>query len=112
MDKITPAFPRAPSWSPDGDPHHAGDDGMSLRDYFAAQALGAFSAGQWPGKTDADHIAGIVYAISDAMMAERYKTWTNCGSCGAITKTGETLCEVCTNMGVTADDLTSVHDDF
>lgn len=47
--------------------------GMSLRDYFAAQSLGVFSAEHWPTTADAEHIAGIAYAIADAMLAARQK---------------------------------------
>lgn len=36
----------------------------------------------------------------------------NCESCGALVKDGGHLCEVCTDMGVTEDDLTSTSKDF
>lgn len=47
--------------------------GMTLRDYFAGHALGAFASSQWPSPGDASHIAQVSYAIADAMLAERSK---------------------------------------
>jgi len=48
-------------------------DGMTLRDYFAAQTLvGLITAAEEATKTE--KIAQIAYAIADAMMEERKRT--------------------------------------
>ena len=68
-----PAFPR--------DERHLGHNGMSLRDWFAGQALGAVATiSIQPGMKAADggpiesrHIAQAAYNIADAMLAERSK---------------------------------------
>jgi hypothetical protein len=71
-----PAFPM-------GDPTHGGYDGMTLRDYFAGQAL----AGMGPWMPPADHgpfnwdsredVCALksrwAYAQADAMLAARQK---------------------------------------
>lgn len=60
------AFPRSP---------HSGecsDDGMTLRDYFAARAMQADMA-TWETAYKAERIASIAYEIADAMIAERAK---------------------------------------
>lgn len=54
------------------------DPGMSLRDFFAAKALGGLIANPDPisGKTVhavISHIAKTAYAYADAMLAERAK---------------------------------------
>ena len=58
-----PAFPH---------PHedYRGQRGMSLRDWFAGQALEKASA---PRSLSADDIAKRAYYIADAMLAEREK---------------------------------------
>jgi hypothetical protein len=74
-----PAFPR-----PDtdhGSYGHGGHDGMTLRDYFAGQALGAIivatSAGQHQpdrdGRDIVDGIAFDAYELADAMLTARQK---------------------------------------
>lgn len=47
--------------------------GMTLRDYFAAKAMAAVIAnlGHPKDKTQLANMAGNVYAIADAMLAER-----------------------------------------
>lgn len=72
-----PAFPRPISAYATG--VHTQQDGMSLRDYFAANAI-AFWAGQriggWVGDLAPKHAADIAkhcYIIADAMLAERTK---------------------------------------
>jgi hypothetical protein len=48
------------------------EDGMSLRDYFAGQALVGLLAGRQPGTAyPPEHLGETSYTISDAMMAER-----------------------------------------
>ena len=70
MDKNTggPAFPN-PRWEGWGSPQ----EGMTLRDYFAAKAmqpLMAFSGGYW-SKDKLDHYAVIAYEMADAMLEAR-----------------------------------------
>jgi hypothetical protein len=76
-----PAFPRA------GDRYSGTDavDGMSLRDYFAAQAISEWRVGAYDGSAPppaSDHaqaahrcaaLARHAYAIADAMLEERAK---------------------------------------
>jgi len=67
-----PAFPIALN---PGEGYDAGKlgpaDGMSLRDYFAAKAMQGITTADAKGRyTEAD-IAGIAYAIADAMLKER-----------------------------------------
>ena len=59
---------------PDGGPAFPQDEfggvkGMSLRDYFAGQALTRATSNGWPAK----EIASWAYEIADAMLAEREK---------------------------------------
>lgn len=71
-----PAFPFSWQWDlPDGEHMWRNHDGMSLRDWFAGQALagamanhGSYGAGNGPGD-----IAVRAYEIADAMIAERQK---------------------------------------
>lgn len=54
----------------------AGAPGMSLRDYFAAQAVAGFLAGkghELASDEDGPFIAMYAYEIADAMLAERKK---------------------------------------
>lgn len=41
--------------------------GMSLRDWFAGQALSGFDCGEFP----ADDLAGYAYAVADSMIERR-----------------------------------------
>ena len=63
-----PAFPH-------GDPTHGGEDGMTLRDYFAGQAISQIIAtcanDTTHGMTKADYFAGRAYEIADAMLKAR-----------------------------------------
>lgn len=80
-----PAFPFRPyvNWKKDADDPahlHDGNDGMTLRDYFAAAALPAciasFDRGRSPVGTTRDVdalVASIAYACADAMLRERAK---------------------------------------
>jgi hypothetical protein len=61
-----PAFARAASYS-----EVRGSDGMTLRDYFAAQALPTLIE-MYPTSSD-DGVAGLAYRWADAMLAERQK---------------------------------------
>lgn len=70
------AFPQAP---PEPGAHWATDvgyGGMSLRDYFAAQALAGILQvpGLRPGSSqEMQRLAERVYEVADAMLAERAK---------------------------------------
>lgn len=54
---------------------HKNDPGMSLRDYFAAQALSGALAGRtvWPFGDAAQKCARKCYVLADVMLAERAK---------------------------------------
>ncbi len=48
------------------------NEGMTLRDYFAGQALTGMLAGRQPNNAyPLAHLAQMSYATADAMMAER-----------------------------------------
>ena len=49
-----------------------GDDGMTLRDYFAGQALNEANREIW-AEHKYEHVAGRAYGIADAMLLERGK---------------------------------------
>ncbi len=82
-----PAFPAQPQRfqiDEGGAPRPLGHDGMSLRDYFAGQALAGIMSGPDeplpidPGEATADAIkrywketAGLAYLIADAMLKAR-----------------------------------------
>lgn len=69
------AFPTIPIYNGD-DEVIAASAGMTLRDYFAAQALPVLAGRSWAHIPEADLIptwAQSVYAIADAMLAEREK---------------------------------------
>jgi hypothetical protein len=73
-----PAFPEQLAVTPTGDTY-SGHEGMTLRDYFAAQALPGFlsTCEREPGgatsSLDASAIARASYELADAMLAERAK---------------------------------------
>jgi hypothetical protein len=50
-----------------GDPTHGGDQGMSLRDWFAGQALVLLKHSNATNEIVADH----AYAIADALLTAR-----------------------------------------
>lgn len=66
-----PAFPRPNTEDRDGY-GDSGAEGMTLRDYFAAKALGAYVAGMEDGAS-AESLAEYAYELADAMLAERIK---------------------------------------
>lgn len=59
------AFPQA---IPEGG--FAAQDGMTLRDWFAGQALSAFIA-KFCTVKDAHELSAMCYAVADAMMSKR-----------------------------------------
>lgn len=52
---------------------HVGDKGMSLRDYFAAQALIGQIHFEGMEGCNKETIAGMAYELADAMLVERQK---------------------------------------
>ena len=60
-DNLNPKFPPLPPLAKD----------MSLRDYFAAQAMGAVALSP---KTSAEDACRVWYAMADAMLKEREKS--------------------------------------
>lgn len=56
---------------------HAPCDGMTLRDYFAAKAMGTLMQccinDSHAGVTYEDHVANAAYVFADAMLAAREK---------------------------------------
>lgn len=75
VDFIEPAFPLPNERDADGNGLVQGHPGMTLRDYFAAQAMAGWLAsygpeGAWPEK----HLASMAkdaYDMADAMLAAR-----------------------------------------
>ena len=62
--------------NPSAFPHSTemiGRYGMTLRDWFAGQALGYLGQRKDITIRDAEHIAAISYDLADAMLAERMK---------------------------------------
>lgn len=77
MSKIEDGRPAFPSVAMNDPGHPASIAGMSLRDYFAGQALAGIhasvnTAGRWPADA-LNSIARGAYAQADAMLAERAK---------------------------------------
>lgn len=68
-----PAFPRPVSEIQGTCITHASQSGMSLRDYFAGQALEAFLGGEDPTnlQNEVGAYAVTAYSIADAMLLER-----------------------------------------
>ena len=60
-----PAFPRQ------NDQHYQGEQGMSLRDWFAGMALGGYMVSDLA--VNGPLAAQMCYEIADAMIAERDK---------------------------------------
>lgn len=63
------AFPTQAICTPAGDVMSSGDDGMTLRDWFAGQALAGLLASD-DGSTR-ENVAAEAYDIADAMIAAR-----------------------------------------
>jgi hypothetical protein len=78
-----PAFPRAAHWSDGGSARfdHGAQDGMTLRDWFAGQALAGMLAyshvnpqrGNYHENCSVEGAAEDAYRYADAMLAEREK---------------------------------------
>ena len=48
------------------------DDGMTLRDYFAAKAMTGLLTAEIVGEYSNEHVAEISYRIADAMLKARH----------------------------------------
>ena len=84
QDHSPPAFPQVPTVGPSDDVYRSwdaqGSEGMSLRDYFAGQAL--VGIGTWvPGYSDFNHLlsdaqkrAAYAYRVADSMLEARRDT--------------------------------------
>ena len=70
-----PAFPLNPYINPRGVVIHEGTGGMTLRDWFAGQALAGFTSGFTGAVGDTEWFrqvgAPAAYAVADAMLAAR-----------------------------------------
>lgn len=81
MMKNEPAFPRPMVYVPCEGVEN-GQDGMTLRDYFAAKAMQGClayshcdpSTGNWQENSSPESVAKYAYEIADAMLKEREKT--------------------------------------
>ena len=71
MDDI-PAFPRPYSHDDYLEVDHLAQDGMTLRDYFAAKAVHGFMGSSWNVKSFED-MASKAYQLADAMLKARKK---------------------------------------
>lgn len=65
------AFPTQAICTPSGDVMSSGDDGMTLRDWFAGQALTAIVEAARNQKEPAKIIAIAAYEVADAMIVAR-----------------------------------------
>ena len=68
-----PAFPCETWTKVENGNRHQRHDGLSMRDYFAAKAMGAQLSIEGMEGCDKVIIAAMAYAMSDAMLAEREK---------------------------------------
>ena len=67
-----PAFPRT-GWTATNQETMWPEDGMSLRDYLAGQAIAGMCANPALASSSVDNWARVAYQISDALIAEREK---------------------------------------
>jgi hypothetical protein len=71
------AFPRSPQYTRVGDEQHffAGDYGMTLRDYFAAQAMTIVppmsAYNMKANERQQDYVARVAYEMADAFLKAR-----------------------------------------
>jgi hypothetical protein len=70
-----PAFPATSGWDSQGNwcRNYADNEGMTLRDYFAAKAMQGMlaSADSWINKDEVEDFATICYALADGMLKAR-----------------------------------------
>jgi hypothetical protein len=72
MKNNEPAFPRTQWTGSDKNAAHRDIPGMTLRDWFAGQALASLIT-MTDIEIENDHIAKTSYQLADAMLAERDK---------------------------------------
>lgn len=74
-DNGGPAFPHSYQWTNERKNYIEQDyaDGMTLRDYFAGQALANLNLQAHVAKPAAEYMAKSAYEIADAMLRERAK---------------------------------------
>jgi hypothetical protein len=74
-----PAFPRTGEGVREGETHPRYDcPGMTLRDWFAGQALNVLGGMYASGEIDVSgsfEVANMAYSLADAMLAEREKRY-------------------------------------
>ena len=70
-----PAFPRSHSDCRHGDDAECvlSQDGMTLRDYFAAKAMQGLLASDEHSNSDTERVASWAYSQADAMLTRREK---------------------------------------
>ena len=73
IDDGGPAFPCPDDYAQDGRPIYGPRNiqGMSIRDWFAGQALASYA--DWGNAAPCDDVAAECYLMADAMLAERQK---------------------------------------
>jgi hypothetical protein len=68
--KNEPAFPTS-NWQQIAPRSSGYNEGMTLRDYFAAKAMTGLLTAELVGEYSNEHVAEISYRIADAMMKAR-----------------------------------------
>ena len=66
----SPAFPTS-NWQKTVPMSNGYNEGMTLRDYFAAKAMTGLLTAEIVGEYSNDHVAEISYRIADAMLKAR-----------------------------------------
>lgn len=66
-----PAYPRSSFLGPNGELEAKAQDGMSLRDYFAASVIQGIYANRDFTHENQERMARVAYAMADAMLAAR-----------------------------------------
>ena len=66
----SPAFPTS-NWQKTVPMSNGYNEGMTLRDYFAAKAMTGLLTAEIVGEYSHDHVAEISYRIADAMLKAR-----------------------------------------
>lgn len=71
MNDGGPAFPRPVSVKPDGEIWNYGQEGMTLREWFAGLAMQGMCSGKaWPADSDMPEIARRAVAMADVLLAK------------------------------------------
>ena len=66
----SPAFPTS-NWQKTAPMSNGYNEGMTLRDYFAAKAMTGLLTAELVGEYSNEHVAEISYRIADAMLKAR-----------------------------------------